>query len=160
MASVLQQAVAEAVVEQSWWKRRKDSLAAVAGMLLQVTNLEVFNSTGMPVWASILIAVIIGACQTVIHAYTLGAITPSMGARLEQAAEKAYMTRPQVSGVTVSGTAPADPTPATITPAQPVDEEDISTPLPVYEGATSDEYVGAHRAEDRAPIPPEADHDA
>lgn len=158
MASVLQQAVAEAVVEQSWWTRRKDSLAAVAGMLLQVTNLEVFHSTGMPVWASILIAVIIGACQTVIHAYTLGAITPSMGTRLEQAAEKAHMTRPQVSGITVSDTTPADPTPATITPA--VDEEDISTPLPVYEGATSDEYVGAHRAEDRAPIPPEADHDA
>ncbi|WP_070758776.1 hypothetical protein [Corynebacterium sp. HMSC22B11] len=158
MASVLQQAVAEAVVEQSWWKRRKDSLAAVAGMLLQVTNLEIFNSTSMPVWASILIAVIIGACQTVIHAYTLGAITPSMGTRLEQAAEKAHMTRPQVSGITVSDTTPADPTPATITPA--VDEEDISTPLPVYEGATSDEYVGAHRAEDRTPIPPEADHDA
>lgn len=81
-----------------------------------------------------------------------------MGTRLEQAAEKANTIRPQASGIIVSDTAPSDPTPATITPA--VDEEDISTPLPVYEGATSDEYVGAHRAEDRAPIPLEADHDA
>lgn len=80
--NLYQDAVARLLAEQPWWVRRKDTLAAIAGTILQVANLVLFYSESLPEWVPAAIAVIIGCCQVVIHAATPGAITPSMGERL------------------------------------------------------------------------------
>lgn len=133
MASVFQNSVAEALAEQSWWMRRKDTLTAIAGTILQVGNLLMLVSGGWPAWVNAIIAGIIGMAQIVIHAGTKGAITPSMAARLEQAGERAHLDRPSVSGVAIT------------TEPNPVDAV-ATTDLPVYTGETSAEYQGQHRA--------------
>lgn len=103
MASVFQDAVATALANQSWFARRKDSLTATAGTFLQVANLATAYMTGAPHWVSILVAVVVGVAQIVVHAGTKGAITPSMATRLELAGMRAHMDRASVSGVQVSG---------------------------------------------------------
>ena len=133
MASVFQNSVAEALAEQSWWVRRKDTLTAVAGTILQVANLLLLVSGEWPAWINAIIAAVIGAAQIVIHAGTKGAITPSMAMRLERAGERAHLDRPSVSGVAVT------------TEPNPVDAV-ATTDLPVYTGETSAEYQGQHRA--------------
>lgn len=135
MASVFQNSVAEALAEQSWWARRKDTLTAVAGTILQVANLLLLVSGEWPAWVNAIIAAVIGAAQIVIHAGTKGAITPSMATRLEQAGERAHLDRPSVSGVAVTTEA---------APAEAVE----TTDLPVYAGETSAGYIGQHRASD------------
>lgn len=133
MASVFQNSVAEALAEQSWWMRRKDTLTAVAGTILQVGNLVLLVSGGWPAWVNAVIAGVIGLAQIVVHAGTKGAITPSMAMRLERAGERAHLDRPSVSGVAVT------------TEAAPVEAVE-TTDLPVYTGETSAEYQGQHRA--------------
>lgn len=133
MASVFQNSVAEALAEQSWWMRRKDTLTAVAGTILQVGNLVLLVSGGWPAWVNAVVAGVIGLAQIVIHAGTKGAITPSMAARLEQAGERAHLDRPSVSGVAIT------------TEPEPVDAV-ASTDLPVYTGESSAEYIGQHRS--------------
>lgn len=132
MASAFQNSVAEALAEQSWWVRRKDTLTAVAGTILQVGNLLILVSGGWPAWVNAIIAGVIGAAQIVIHAGTKGAITPSMASRLEQAGERAYLDRPSVSGFAVTDRS---------RPVEAVETED----LPVYEGESSAVYEGQHR---------------
>ena len=135
MASVFQNSVAEALAEQSWWMRRKDTLTAIAGTILQVANLLLLVSGEWPAWINAIIAAVIGLAQIVIHAGTKGAITPSMAARLEQAGERAHLDRPSVTGVAIT------------TEPDPVDAVTTSE-LPVYIGETSAEYAGKHHASD------------
>ncbi|MFI5504453.1 hypothetical protein ACFLIN_03700 [Corynebacterium kutscheri] len=99
MASVFQDAVATALANQSWFARRKDSLAATAGTILQVVNLATAYMTGAPYWVTVLVAVVVGIAQIVVHAGTKGAITPSMATRLELAGMRANMDRVSISGV-------------------------------------------------------------
>ncbi|MDK8500632.1 hypothetical protein QP933_06725 [Corynebacterium pseudodiphtheriticum] len=86
MSTDIQNAVSNALRGQSWFVRRKDTIAAVAGTIVQVLNLMVFMTAGAPEWVNALIAVTVGIAQTLVHAATPGAITPSMERRLEQAA--------------------------------------------------------------------------
>lgn len=86
MSNDIQNAVSNALRGQSWFVRRKDTIAAVAGTIVQVLNLMVFMTTGAPEWVNALIAVTVGIAQTLVHAATPGAITPSMQHRLEKAA--------------------------------------------------------------------------
>lgn len=86
MSNDIQNAVSNALRGQSWFVRRKDTIAAVAGTIVQVLNLMVFMTTGAPEWVNALIAVAVGIAQTLVHAATPGAITPSMQHRLEKAA--------------------------------------------------------------------------
>lgn len=79
-------AVSNALQDQSWFMRRKDTLAAVAGTVLQLVNVAAAYTTSMPDWANILIAAVVGVCQVVVHATMPGPITPSMAGRLEDAA--------------------------------------------------------------------------
>lgn len=81
-------AVSNALAHQSWFMRRKDTLVAVAGTVLQLGNLAVVFTQGFPEWVGLLVAVVVGVAQVVVHAGTKGAITPSMAARLEEAAPK------------------------------------------------------------------------
>ena len=97
MASVFQDTVAAAVAAQPWYQRRKDSITALAGTFLQVVNLFAAYATGLPEWATLLIALLVGVAQVAVHAGTKGAITPSMGVRLEQAGEVSHMDRMSLS---------------------------------------------------------------
>ena len=73
-------AVSNALQDQSWFMRRKDTLAAVAGTVIQLVNVAAAYTTSMPDWANILIAAVVGVCQVVVHATMPGPITPSMAA--------------------------------------------------------------------------------
>ena len=122
MASVFQSAVAEALNEQPWYQRRKDTLTAVAGTVLQVLNLLVLYSGEWPAWANAIIAAVIGVCQILVHSRTKGAITPSMAKRLEESGMAAFMERPSESGVTVT---------------HPAGENTSGAGLPVYRGEST-----------------------
>lgn len=102
MASVFKDSVAQAIAEQPGWVRRKDSLTAVAGTILQLGNLALMLTADGPAWVNIIIGALIGVAQIIIHAGTKGAITPSMAVRLEQAGANANLDRLSVSGVTAS----------------------------------------------------------
>lgn len=104
----IQDAVEAALVEQPWFIRRKDSIVAVSGGILQVLNLLSAYAGGWPEWANVVIAALIFVIQAVVHAGTPGAITPSMADRLEDAAP---------------------------TPERSVELD--STPFPVYSGPSS-----------------------
>lgn len=122
MASVFQSAVAEALNEQPWYQRRKDTLTAVAGTILQVANLLVLYTGDLPAWVNALIAGIIGICQILVHSRTKGAITPSMAKRLEDFGMQAFLDRPSQSGVMVDH------------PVGDVAESAGEVELPVYRG--------------------------
>ena len=79
----IQTAVENALQAQPWYVRRKDTITAVAGTLLQLLNVAAAYTTDAPEWASVALAVLIGLCQIIVHAGTPGAITPSMAGRLE-----------------------------------------------------------------------------
>lgn len=83
MNTNVQVAVENALAKQPWFIRRKDTLTAVAGTVLQLANVATAYTTDAPEWVSVAIAVLIGLCQVIVHAGTPGAITPSMAARLE-----------------------------------------------------------------------------
>lgn len=100
MASVFQDSVAQAIAEQPSWVRRKDSLTAVAGTVLQLGNLALLMTADGPAWVNIIIGALIGVAQIIIHAGTKGAITPSMAVRLEQAGANANLDRLSVSAPT------------------------------------------------------------
>ena len=82
----IQTAVENALQAQPWYVRRKDTITAVAGTMLQLANVASAYATDMPEWVNVLLALFIGALQVVIHAGTPGAITPSMAGRLEEQA--------------------------------------------------------------------------
>ncbi|MDK4282941.1 hypothetical protein [Corynebacterium propinquum] len=86
MSNEIQTSVSNALRNQSWFVRRKDTIAAVAGTIVQLLNLLVFMTVGAPEWVNAIIAVTVGIAQTLVHAATPGAITPSMQHRLEKAA--------------------------------------------------------------------------
>lgn len=86
MSNEIQTSVSNALRNQSWFIRRKDTIAAVAGTIVQLLNLLVFMTAGAPEWVNALIAITVGIAQTLVHAATPGAITPSMQHRLEKAA--------------------------------------------------------------------------
>lgn len=101
MASIFQTAVSQALADQPWYIRRKDSLTAAAGLVLQIANVLVAYGSDMPEWANVAIAAVIGISQIFIHAGTPGAITPSQAARLEAAAEESVPDRQAVSGYVI-----------------------------------------------------------
>lgn len=84
----IQDAGARVLAEQSWWGERKNSLAAVAQLVLQLANFTVGLTVGLPVWAIVLIAVVIGVAEVVIHATTKGPVTKSGLERIRVKAEQ------------------------------------------------------------------------
>lgn len=134
----IQEAVQNALAAQPWYVRRKDTITAVAGTLLQLLNVAAAYTTDAPEWASVALAVLIGICQIVVHAGTPGAITPSMATRLESQA-------PQVAdeGGLAAG-AQANEL-AGLAMANPHDLDYIPAPSAHDGGSTV--YEGAHRAD-------------
>lgn len=82
MNTDIQIAVSRALAAQPWYVRRKDTITAVAGTVLQLANVAAMYATDGPEWVSVLIAAVIGLCQMFVHAGTKGAFTDSMKDRL------------------------------------------------------------------------------
>lgn len=85
MASVFQDAVADAIAQQPWYIRRQDAIIATAGAVMQLANLGITSSINMPEWICLLAAALIGVCQIAIYAGNQGALTPAQAWRLEHA---------------------------------------------------------------------------
>lgn len=81
-AGFIQEVVDDYVATQPWWDRRKNTIIAVAGLVLQVAQVVAVYAAGGPEWASIALAGVIGVCEALVHATAKGAVTPSMGERL------------------------------------------------------------------------------
>lgn len=111
MASI-ENAVANALAKQPWYIRRKDTITAIAGMVLQMANVLVAYTSDAPEGVSVAVAVVIGLAQAMVHAGTVGAITPSMAGRLKEAAVEAPEGEGLVDGARaaeLAGTPVANP---------------------------------------------------
>ncbi len=78
-------AVSEYLGKQPWAVRRKDTIVAVAGGVAQLAQIATVLAVGAPEWVPLVIGAVIALAQAVVHAFTPGAITPSMASRLESA---------------------------------------------------------------------------
>lgn len=87
--NVVQEAVSAALADQSWFVRRKDTMAAAAAAIAQFGNLALAMHDQLPPIGAAIVAVVILVAQIVVHAATPGAITPSMSYRLNGALEEA-----------------------------------------------------------------------
>lgn len=134
----IQEAVQNALAVQPWYVRRKDTITAIAGTLLQLANVAAAYTTDAPEWASVALAVLIGLCQVVVHAGTPGAITPSMATRLDEQAPV-----PADEGGLAAGAAANEL--AGLAMANPHDLD--YTPAPSAHDGGSTRYEGAHRAD-------------
>lgn len=135
----IQIAVQNALQNQPWYVRRKDTITAIAGTLLQLLNIAAAYTTNAPEWASVALAVLIGLCQVVIHAGTPGAITPSMAGRLE-----AEAPTPDAPDDGLAAGAEANEL-AGLAMANPHDLD--YKPAPSAHDTGSTVYEGAHRAD-------------
>lgn len=87
--NLVQEAVTAALADQSWFVRRKDTMAAAAAAIAQFGNLALAMHDQLPPIGAAIVAVVILVAQIVVHAATPGAITPSMSYRLNGALEEA-----------------------------------------------------------------------
>lgn len=78
-------AVSEYLATQPWAVRRKNTIVAVAGGVAQLAQIATVLAFGAPEWVPLVIGAVIALAQAVVHAFTPGAITPSMAPRLEAA---------------------------------------------------------------------------
>lgn len=91
---IVQHSVAEALRDQPWYQRRKDTITQIAGYVLQFGNLATVYFTDAPLWVMGVVAVIIAIAQVAIIAGTKGAVTPSMIDRLGEKADEIPETTP------------------------------------------------------------------
>lgn len=105
----LEELVGAALREQPWFMRRKDTIAASVGGLLQISNVAGAYFSDAPAWVNVLLAVVIGLLQVVVHAATPGAVTPSMATRLERTAERVDSPTAEVETTTAREPEPVAP---------------------------------------------------
>lgn len=84
--------------DQPWWNRRKNTLVAIATIILQVANVAVFALVGAPLWVTIAVAAVICLAEVVVHAATKSPVTPGSTEKIRRTAERS----------TESGSAMAD----------------------------------------------------
>lgn len=97
MASIFNDALSQLLHEQPEYLRRKDSITSASGTVLQLTQLLAIQGAGLPLWVNLIVGVVIGVAQILVHAGTKGAVTPSMAKRLEEAGRRAHMDRMSLS---------------------------------------------------------------
>lgn len=111
-AGFVQEVVDDYVATQPWWERRKNTIIAVAGLVLQVAQVVAVYAAGGPEWASVALAGVIGVCEALVHATAKGAVTPSMGERLGDVADQIFPDQaepepiPVVTGLPLEGDEP------------------------------------------------------
>jgi hypothetical protein len=102
---VLNDALAEsfskALAKQPAFARRKDSIRDFTGLILQASNILITVQAGLPVWATALIAVLIGVVQ-VLHAATSEApLAPSQERKILESAKELDLINPVVKDMKV-----------------------------------------------------------
>lgn len=85
---IVQHSVAEALSEQKWYHRRKESITLVAGYMLQFGQIALLTYSDSPAWVVALIGIVIFLAQIFIIAGTKGSVTNSMVERLSEKAER------------------------------------------------------------------------
>lgn len=88
LVNKIEDAASNVLAKQPWWERRKNSLAAVANIILQAANLILFAVTDLPVAVTIGIAAAISLAEVVVHASTKAPVTPAVAATIAAEAEK------------------------------------------------------------------------
>ncbi|MCS5479851.1 hypothetical protein NYP18_09280 [Corynebacterium sp. YIM 101645] len=117
----IKDAGAEAIAKTDTWKKRYNSYTSAAQVILQLANLLVFVNFDIPWWASVILALVIGAAEVVMQARTKTPVTPHVVAQLTEVAERKVMQERFAE-------APA-PTPATPRPVVP----GLSSGLPYFD---------------------------
>lgn len=84
---IVQHSVAEALHDQKWYHKRKESITLVAGYLLQMGQIALLTYSDSPAWVVAAIGIVIFMAQIGIIAGTKGAVTDSMVTRLGEKAE-------------------------------------------------------------------------
>lgn len=93
----IQAAGAKALAKQDGWGRRKNSIAGAAQLVLQVANLAATQwIADAPWWVTLIIAVVIGVAEIVVHASMKGSVTPSV---VQEIADQAKTTEPDRGGL-------------------------------------------------------------
>ena len=83
----IEEAAATALAQQSWWARRKNTLAAIAQIILQAANLALFALGDVPLTVTVVIAVVISLAEVIVHAASKAPVTPASAARIAEAAQ-------------------------------------------------------------------------
>lgn len=93
-SETVSEAFSNVLAKQPSIQRRKDSINLTTGTFLQVASLLTTVSAGLPLWASAILAVIIGVVQVLFTATTEGAVTPSQERKI--VAEISKLERPEL----------------------------------------------------------------
>lgn len=91
LSDLVQEAGADALAEQSWFARRKNTITAVVQIILQVLNLMAFQLADVHWAVTVIIALIIGVGEVIIHAATKGPVTPSGVEEIRRQAQAAQV---------------------------------------------------------------------
>ena len=86
LVNKLQEAAGNAIAEQLWFQRYRNSSAAVAQGVLQFANAALFLTGILPLPVTIAIAIVIIAAEVVVHAVSRTPVTPAV---VEKIAQKA-----------------------------------------------------------------------
>lgn len=127
----IKDAGAEAIAESEGFQRRRNSLAGGAALVLQLANLLVFVNADIPLWGTIVIAVVIGLAEVIVHATSKTPVTPHVVDTLTATAQRQVMAE---HWATVRPSTPAVPA----TPAPELDPTPQDSGLPVHTGPTTD----------------------
>ena len=96
IAEALDPVLGKVLQEQSWWMRRKNTLAAIAQFVLQFANVSLLVGGVLPLWGTITIGVLIFLAEVVVHAATRGPVTPSGADRILETARAVEQGAPGV----------------------------------------------------------------
>lgn len=88
MQKFITQTVANYVSAQPWYVRRKDTIITVLTGLVWVAAFVATYLTDAPEQVAVIVGAVGSVAGALINALTPGAVTPSMGPRLEQQAEQ------------------------------------------------------------------------
>lgn len=80
VANALEEALSDVLNKQSWFQERKNTLFAIAQMILQLGNVALFAVGTLPWYYALAIGIVISLAEAVTHSRTKGPVTPS-GAR-------------------------------------------------------------------------------
>lgn len=96
VAESLEPVLGKVLQEQSWWMRRKNTLAAIAQFVLQFANISLLVGGVLPLWVTIVIGVLIFLAEVVVHAATKGPVTNSGAERILETARAIEQGAPGV----------------------------------------------------------------
>lgn len=87
LVNKIEDAASDALAKQSWWERRKNSLTAVANLILQAANVLIFALGDVPGYVTVIIALVISLAEIIVHASTKTPVTPAAAEKIIVAAD-------------------------------------------------------------------------